>query len=87
MLYSSNAVRFLLLKACTTSVVPGRVAGSARSHAAMAAEILQKKHRFILVSDLDWTMVSILPSRRTQCSLRTWLGMPVLQVEHQILDS
>ncbi len=24
----------------------------------MAAEILQKKHRFILVSDLDWTMVS-----------------------------
>lgn len=23
----------------------------------MAAEILQKKHRFILVSDLDWTMV------------------------------
>ena len=27
------------------------------SSGTMAAEILQKKHRFILVSDLDWTMV------------------------------
>jgi DNA-binding transcriptional regulator YdaS (Cro superfamily) len=32
-------------------------AAGAVSSSAMAAEILQKKYRLILVSDLDWTMV------------------------------
>lgn len=34
----------------------------------MAAEILQQKHRFILVSDLDWTMVNLRskPDRRSK---------------------
>lgn len=34
-----------------------RISVDAASSGTMAAEILQKKHRFILVSDLDWTMV------------------------------
>ena len=34
-----------------------RISVNAASKSTMAAEILQKKHRFILVSDLDWTMV------------------------------
>ena len=45
------------------ATVPDHFRSSARtsvdavSSGTMAAEILQKKHRFILVSDLDWTMV------------------------------
>ena len=33
----------------------------------MAQSVLAKPHRFILVSDLDWTMVSIAPQRAGSC--------------------
>jgi sucrose-6F-phosphate phosphohydrolase len=38
-------------------VPAAEISVDAASSGTMAAEILQKKHRFILVSDLDWTMV------------------------------
>jgi hypothetical protein len=41
--------------------------GADVSSSTMAAQILQKKHRFILVSDLDWTMVRSAFSHARHC--------------------
>ena len=47
---------------------PFSPAGAASEQTGMAETVLSKPHRFILVSDLDWTMVCIITLVSSTCT-------------------
>ena len=51
------------LKKKTSSQRHAFLISAASNLSGMAQSVLAKPHRFILVSDLDWTMVSVMPLR------------------------